>query len=45
MGNVAVTEDVNLLVGEFRQKRQALEQAIDQSNSLDILQKQQQKLD
>ena len=45
VGNVAVTEDVNLLVGEFRQKRQALEQAIDQSNSLDILQKQQQKLD
>ena len=32
----------NLLVGQFRHKRQNLQQAIDQSNSIDNLQKQQQ---
>ena len=41
VGNEAVIEDVNLLAGQFRHKRQTLEQAIDQSNSIDILQKQQ----
>ena len=34
-------EDVNLLAGQFRHKRQTLEQAINQSNSIDTLQKQQ----
>ena len=40
VGNDAVIEDVNLLAGQFRHKRQTLEQAIEQSNSIDILQKQ-----
>ena len=44
-GNDAVIEDVNLLAGQFRHKRQTLEQAIDQNNSIDILQKQQQIFD
>ena len=42
VGNHTVIEDVNLLAGQFRQKRQTLEQAINQSNSIDVLQKQQQ---
>ena len=41
VGNDAVIQDVNLLAGQFHHKRQTLEQAIDQSNSIDILQKQQ----
>ena len=45
VGNDAVIEDVNLLAGQFRQKRQTLEQAIDQSDSIDTLQKQQQIFD
>ena len=45
VGNDAVIEDVNLLAGQFRHKRQTLEQAINQSNSIDILQKQQKTLD
>ena len=45
VGNDAVIEDVNLLAGQFRHKRQTLEQAIDQSNSIDVLQKQQQLFD
>ena len=45
VGNDAVIEDVNLLAGEFRHKRQTLEQAIAQSKSIDILQKQQQSFD
>ena len=44
-GNDAVIEDVNLLAGQFRHKRQTSEQAIDQSNSIDTLQKQQQIFD
>ena len=44
-GNDAVIEDINLLAGQFRHKRQTLEQAIEQSNSIDILQKQQQSFD
>ena len=38
-------EDVNLLAEQFRHKRQTLEQAIDQSNSIHVLQKQQQLFD
>ena len=45
VGNDAVIEDVNLLAGQFRHKRQTLEQAIDQSDSIDTLQKQQQIFD
>ena len=45
VGNDAVIEDVNLLAGQFRHKRQTLEQAINQSNSIDILQKQQESFD
>ena len=45
VGNDAVIEDVNLLAGQFRHKRQTLEQAIEQSNSIDILQKQQESFD
>lgn len=45
VGNDAVIEDVNLLAGQFHHKRQTLEQAIDQSNSIDTLQKQQQIFD
>lgn len=45
VGNDAVIEDVNWLAGQFRHKRQTLEQAIDQSNSIDTLQKQQQIFD
>ena len=45
VGNDAVIEDVNLLAGQFRHKRQTLEQAIDQSNSIDVLQKQRQLFD
>ena len=45
VGNDAVTEDVNLLAGQFCRKRQTLEQAIDQSDSIDVLQKQQQLFD
>ena len=40
-----VIEDMNLLAGKFRHKRQILEQAIDQSNSIDVLQKHQQLFD
>ena len=32
LGNDAVIEDVNLPAGQFRHKRQTLEQAFDQSN-------------
>ena len=42
VGNDAVIEDVNLLARQFRHKRQTLELAIDQSNSINVLQKQQQ---
>ena len=42
VGNDAVIEDVNLLAGQFLHKRQTPEQAIGQSNSIDVLQKQQQ---
>ena len=45
VGNVAVIEDVNLLAGQFRHKRQTLAQAIEQSNSIDMLQKQQESFD
>ena len=45
VGNDAMIEDVNLLAGQFRHKRQTLEQAINQSNSIDILQKQQESFD
>ena len=45
VGNDAVIEDVKVLPGQFRHKRQTLEQAIDQSNSIDVLQKQQQLFD
>ena len=45
VGNDVVIENVNLLVGQFRHKHQTLEQAIDQSNSIDIVQKQQQIFD
>ena len=45
VANDAVTEDVNLITGQFRHKRQTLEQAIEQSNSIGILQKQQESFD
>ena len=45
VGNDAVIEDVNLLAGQFRHKPQTLEEAIEQSNSIDILQKQQESFD
>ena len=45
VGNDAVIEDVNLLAGQFRHKQQTLEQAINQSNSIDTLQKQQESFD
>ena len=45
VGNDAVIEEVNLLAGQFRHKRQTLEQVIDQSNAIDVLQKQQQLFD
>ena len=45
VGNDAVIEDVNLFTDQFRHKRQALEQTIEQSNSIDILQKQQESFD
>ena len=45
VGNDAEIEDVNLLAGQFSHKRQTLEQAIEQSNSIDILQKQQESFD
>ena len=38
-------EDVNLLADQFRHTRQTLGQAVDQSNSIDILQKQQESFD
>ena len=41
VGNDGVIEDVNFLAGQFCHKRQTFEQAIYQSNSIDILQKQQ----
>ena len=44
VGNDAVLE-VNLLAGQFCHKRETLEQVIDQSNSIDVLQKQQQLFD
>ena len=44
-GNFVVIEVVNLLADQFRHKPQTFEQAIDQSNSIDILHKQQQKFD
>jgi len=37
VGNDAVIEDVNLLAGQFRHKRQTLDQAIQQSNCIQIL--------
>ena len=40
VGYDATIEDVNLLAGQFRHKRQTLEQAIEQSLCIDILQKQ-----
>ena len=40
VGNGAVIEDVNLLAGQFGHKRQTFEHAIDQSNSINTLQKQ-----
>jgi len=40
VGNDAQIEDVNLLAGQFRHKRQSLDEAIIQSNSIDIQQKQ-----
>ena len=45
VGHDAVIEDMDLLAGQFRHKRQILEQAIDQSNSIDVLQKHQQLFD
>ena len=45
VGNDAVIEDVNLLADQFRHTRQTLGQAVDQSNSIDILQKQQESFD
>ena len=44
-GNDAVIEYVNLLAGQFRHKQQTLEQVIEQSNSIDILQKHQESFD
>ena len=40
VGNDAVIEDINLLAGQFGHKRQTFEQTIDQSNSINTLQKQ-----
>jgi len=37
VGYDAVIEDVNLLAGQFRHKRQSLDQAIQQSNCIQIL--------
>ena len=45
VGNDVVIEDGNLLAGQFHHKRQTLEHAIEQSNSIDILQKQQESFD
>ena len=45
VGNDAEIEDVNLLAGQSSHKRQTLEQAIEKSNSIDILQKQQESFD
>ena len=45
IGNDVVIEDVNLLAGQFCHKRKTLEQAIGQSNSIVILQKQQESFD
>ena len=45
VGIDAVIEDIKLLDRKFRHKRQALKQAIDQSNFIDVLQKQQQLFD
>ena len=38
-------EDVNLLAGQFRHKLKTLEETNEQSNSIDILQKQQESFD
>ena len=43
--NVGVNEDVNFVSGQFRYKRETLEQATEQSKSIDILQKQQKSSD
>ena len=40
VGNDTLIEDVNLLAGQFRHKRQTVDQAIAQSSSIDILQSQ-----
>ena len=45
LGNDAVIEDVNLLAGQFRHKRQTLGQAIDQCNCIDLLQREQKIFD
>ena len=45
VGNDTVIEDVSLLAGQFRHKRKSLEEAMEQSNSIDILQKPQESFD